>query len=191
MEPKRLTTRAMLQRVVNLTKHAHDLQTSSSLAVPSWGNNWHRQASTNSDVGPGLSTTGNNQSPRGSTFALGPHRKFDFSRAQRLLQLELNRRCARISKTLHYDPKQCLDLVRDLSQQLRRVIKPDISNNIRYKIIVLVTIVQITPDRQIHQSMVIVSRCLWNRETDGSITVQAKLGYDMLAIATAFAVYTD
>lgn len=191
MEPKRLTTRAMLQRVVNLTKHAHDLQSSSNLTVPFWNSgSWHRQASTNSDAGQGLNGTGS-QSPRGPTYALGPHRKFDFSRAQKLLQLELNRRCARISKTLHYDPKQSLDLVRDLSQQLRRVIKPDTANNIRYKIIVLVTIVQIIPDRQIHQSMAIVSRCLWNRETDGSITVQAKLGYDMLAIATAFAVYTD
>jgi hypothetical protein len=187
MEPKRLTTRAMLQRVVNLTKHAHELQSSSNLTVPFWNNNWHRQTSTGSDTG----INAYNQSPRGSTYALGPYRKFDFSRAQKLLQLELNRRCSRISKTLHYDPKQCLDLVQDLSQQLRRVMKPDVSNNIRYKIVVIVTIVQTIPDRQIHQSMAIVSRCLWNRETDGSITAQAKLGYDMLAIATVFAVYTD
>jgi hypothetical protein len=188
MEPKRLTTRAMLQRVVNLTKHAHELQSSSNLNVPFWNNNWNRQGSTNSYIG----INANNQNPRGSTYSLGPpHRKFDFFRAQKLLQSELNHRCSRISNSLHYDPKQGLDFVRDLSQQLRRVLKPDTSNNIRYKIIVLVTIVQTTPDRQIHQSMAIASRCLWDRETDGSVTVQTKLGYDMLAIATAFAVYTD
>jgi hypothetical protein len=191
MEPKRLTTRDMLQRVVTLTKHAHELQTS-NLTVPfSNNNNWHRQGSTNSDIVPGLGITAINQSPRGATYALGPYRKFDFSRTQKNLQLELNRQCARISKSFRYDPKYCLDNVRDLSQQLRRVIKPDILNNIRYKIVVLVNIVQTIPDRQIHQSMSIASRCLWNRETDGSITVQAKLGYDMLAIATVFAVYTD
>jgi len=187
MEPKRLTTRAMLQRVVNLTKHAHELQSSSNLTVPFWNNNWHRQTSTNFDIG--INT--NNQSLQGSAYPLGPYRKFDFSRAQKLLQFELNRRCSRISNSLRYDPKQCLDLVRDLSQQLRRVIKPDTSNNIRYKIVVLVTIVQTTPNRQIHQSIAIASRCLWDREKDGSITVQTKLGYDMLAIATAFAVYKD
>ena len=191
MDSKPSTTRAMLQRVVNLTKHAHDLQSSANLTVPTWGKNWNRQASTNSEIGQGLLTAANNQSPRTSTYALGPNRKFDFARAQKLLQLELTRRCTRISKTVHYEPKRCLDLVRDFSQQLRRVLKPDTLNNLRYRIIVLVTIVQATPDRQIHQSMAIASRCLWDRETDGSVTAQATLGYDMLAIATAFAVYAD
>jgi hypothetical protein len=191
MEPKRLTTRAMLQRVVTLTKHAHELQSSTNLVVPLRNSNWHRQASTNSDIVQALGGTVNNQSPPGPTYVLGPSRKFDFSRAQRVLQLELNRQCSRVSKLLQYDPKQCLDLVRDLSQQLRRVIKPDLLNYIRYKIVVLVTIVQTAPDRQIHQAMAIASRCLWDRETDGSITAQAKLGYNMLAIATVFAVYTD
>lgn len=186
MEPKRLTTRAMLQRVVNLTKHAHELQSPTNLAVPFWSSGWLRQASTNSD------TTQANQSPRNvATYALSPTRKFDFSRAQRVLQLELNRRCSRIPRLLHYDPKQSLDLARDLSQQLRRALKPETSNSNRYKVVVLVTIVQLAPDRQNHQSIALVSRCLWNRETDGSITAQAKLGYDMVAITTAFAVYTD
>jgi hypothetical protein len=185
MESKRLTTRAMLQRVVNLTKHAHDLQSTTNLTVPGW----NRHGSTNSE--PGLNGIGINQSPRASTYALGPQRKFDFSRAKKILQLELNRRCSRISKTLHYEQNQCLDLVRDLSQQLRRSIKLDSCNNHRYKIIVLVTIVQSTPDRQKRQSMAIVSRCLWDRETDGSVTAQSNLGYDMHVIATAFAVYTD
>lgn len=187
MEPKRLTTRAMLQRVLNLTRNVSELQSSSSLTVPFGHNNWYHQASSNSDTGQGLGA----QSPAAPKYALGPQRKFDFSRAQKFLQLELNRRCARISKSLRYDPKFALDLVRDLSQQLRRIIKPDTLNSIRYKIIVLVTIVQITPDQQIQQSMAIVSRCLWNHATDGSVTVQSKLGYDMTAIATTFAVYTD
>ena len=192
MEPKRLGARAMLQRVVTLTKHVQELQSTSNLTVPLLNNSWHRQPSTNSETAQVSGTNGSNQSPRGGpTYALGPARKFDLPRAQKLLQLELNRRCARISKLLHYDPKYCLDLVRDLSQQLRRVIKSDMLSSIRYKIVVIMTIVQTAPDRQIHQSMAIVSRCLWDRETDGSITAQAPLGYDMLAIATAFVIYTD
>lgn len=189
MEPKRLTTRARLQRVVNLTKHAHELQSPTNLAVPFWSAGWHRQASTNSDT---TQAGGGNQSPRnGPTYALAPTRKFDFSRVQRAFQLELNRRCSRISRLLHYEPKQCLDLTRDLSQQLRRVLKPEMLNNTRYKVVVIVNIVQLAPDRQNHQAIALVSRCLWNCETDGSITVQAKLGYDMVAIAIAFVVYTD
>jgi hypothetical protein len=191
MEPQRLTTRTVIQRVVTLTKHTNELQALSTLSVPSVSG-WNRQGSTNSEIVQVIGTNGNSQSPRGGlTYALSPLRKFDFSRTQKALQLELNRRCSRISKTLRYEPKQCLDLVRDLSQQLRRTIKPDTLNNIRYKIVVIVTIVQTKPNRQIHQSMSVVSRCLWDCETDGSITAQAKLGYDMLAIATAFAVYTD
>jgi hypothetical protein len=57
--------------------------------------------------------------------------------------------------------------------------------------VVLISIVKTTPNRQIHQSIAIVSKYLWNRATDGSVTVQEKLGYDILAIATAFAVDTD
>ena len=56
---------------------------------------------------------------------------------------------------------------------------------------VLITIVQTSPNRQVHQSISIASRCLWDRETDGSVTVQSKLGYNMIAIATAYAIYTD
>lgn len=175
----------MLQRTSTLTKSTNEQQLSSNLAVPIHTKNWHRQPSTNSDA------TVINPSPRSSTYALLPQRKFDFLRAQKQLQLELNRRCGIISKHMRYDPKLSADLVRDLAQQLRRVIKPEFLNYIRYKIIVLISIVQTIPSRQIHQSLSIVSRCLWNHDTDGSVTVQAKLGYDMLAIATAFAVYTD
>jgi hypothetical protein len=187
METKRFTTRAMLQRAFTLTKQpSEQQQISSSLTVPAWKTGWQRQASTNSDA------TINNQSQRSiSGYAVTPQRKFDFSRAQKALQLELNRRCGKLSKTIRYDPKLSIDFVRDLAQQLRQVIKPDYLNYLRYKIVVLITIVQTAPNRQMHQSMTIASRCLWNRETDGSITVQAKLGYDMLVTATAFAVYTD
>ena len=181
MESKRLTTRAMLQRVVNLTKHAHDLQSQTNLAVPFWNNDSNRQASMNFEAGQ---FTGVNQSPRG-----GP--TFAFARTQRAFQLELNRRCSRLSKSLHYEPKPSLDLARDLSQQLQRALKPEMLNNGRYKIVVIVNVVQMAPSRQTHQSISIVSRCLWNCETDGSITAQAKLGYDMMAIAIAFAVYAD
>ncbi|UJR25476.1 hypothetical protein I4U23_006822 [Adineta vaga] len=187
MEPPRLTTRAMLQRVVNLTKHAHELQAPSSLTVPFWHNKWFHQSSTASDIGHRLGT----QSPAIPTYALTPQKKFDFIRAQKFLHVELNRRCARLSKTLRYEPKLAIDLAREFSQHLCRILKPDLLNKIRYKIIVLVTIVQVTPDQQKRQSMAIVSRCLWNSETDGSITVQVKIGYDMVAIATAFAIYTD
>lgn len=190
MESTRSTTRAMLQRVVNLTKHAHELRSPTNLAVPFWSSSgWNRQASTNSEAGQ---INGVNQSPRGGpSFALGPTRKFDFARTQRAFQSELNRRCSRISKLLHYEPKQGLDFARDLTQQLQRVLRPELLNNPRYKIVVIVNIVQMAPGRQTHQSIAVVSRCLWNHETDGSITAQARLGYDMMVVATAFAVYTD
>lgn len=185
METKPFITHSMLQRTSTLTKPLNEQQLSSNLTVPINTKIWHRQASQNSDA------TIVNPSPRLSTYALEPQRKFDFLRAQKHLQLELNRRCGKISKHIRYDPKLSTDLVRDLAQQLRRVIKPDYLNYIRYKIIVLISIVQTIPNRDIHQSMTIASRCLWNHNTDGSVTVQTKLGYDMIAIATAFAVYTD
>ncbi|CAF2316576.1 unnamed protein product [Rotaria sp. Silwood2] len=192
MESKRLAARSMLQRVVNLTKHAHDFQSSVNVPIPSWYNHSYRRGSVNFDQAQGLNPTDINQNPPTSRYILGPHRKFDFSRAQKLLQFEFNRQCAAAtSKLIRYDPKICLELAQDLSQQLRRLMKPDVLNSTRYKIIVLVTIVQTVPNRQQHQSLAIVSRCLWNHETDGSITLQARLGYDMLAITTVFAVYTD
>ena len=187
MEPKRLTARTMLQRVVTLTKHTHDLQLTSSLTVPSWNSSWYRQASTNSESAA-IAASHISMAP---TYALAPQRKFDFYRAQKILQSELNRRCAKIPKRTRYDPKHCLDLVRDLSHHLRRALRSESSLNARYKIVVLATIVQISPDRQVQQSMLVASRCLWDRETDGSITAQTSFGYDMQAIATAFAVYTD
>jgi hypothetical protein len=185
METKSFTTRSMLQRAFTLTKQRNEQQLSSNLTVPILNKGWQRQSSTNSDV------TITIPSPRLSTYALFPQRKFDFLRAKKHLQLELNRRCGNISKNIRYDPKLSIDLVRDLAQQLRRVIKPDYLNYIRYKIVIIISIVQTAPNRQTHQSMTVVSRCLWDRNTDGSITVQAKLGYDMLVIGTAFAVYTD
>ncbi|CAF0964150.1 unnamed protein product [Rotaria sordida] len=188
METKRSTTR-MLQRVVNLTKHVHDFRSSVNVTIPSWYN--YSYASVDFDQVHGVSPITINQNLQTSPYIPGPYRKFDFSRAQKLLQFEFNRRCSAISKLIRYDPKLCRELVQDLSQQLRRMTKPDILNSTRYKIIVLVTIVQTIPDRQQHQSLTIVSRCLWNHETDGSVTLQAPLGYDMLAIATVFAVYTD
>ncbi|CAF0805257.1 unnamed protein product [Adineta steineri] len=187
MEPKRITTRAMLQRAVNLTKQAHELQIPTGLTVPFWHNTWHQQKSITSDTAYRLSI----QSSGAPTFALSPQRKFDFIRAQKFLQLELIRRCSRISNLLRYDPKLAIDLVRELSHQLRQVIKPDVANNVRYKIVVLATVVQVAPDQQKRQSMAIASRCLWNHETDGSVTIQTKLGYDMMATATIFAIYTD
>ena len=177
--------RAMFQRVSTLTRQSTDQQTSSNLTVPSFRNSWQRQSSTNSDASVVIPI------PRLPTYALVPQKRFDFLRAQKLLQLELNRHCGRISKTTRYNPKLSIDLVRNFAQQLRRAIRPDYLNCIRYKIVLLVSVVQAFPNRNIHQSLAIVSRCLWNRETDGSVTVQTKLGYDMLVVATAFAVYTD
>jgi len=182
METKRFTTHPILQRVFTLTKQSNDQQLSTKLTVPVWHKTCQQQASTSSDV------TIINPIPQPSTYALSPQKKFDFPRAQKLLQLEINRRCGKISKTIRYDPKLSIELVRDLAQRLRRVIKSDY---LRYKMIVLVSIVQAIPTQQTHQSLIIASRCLWNQDTDGAITVKAQLGYDMVAIATAFVVYTD
>jgi hypothetical protein len=186
MDSKRLAARAMLQRVVTLTKNAQELQGGSNLTVPSRNTTWNRQSSVNSEVTAALANT-----PLPPTYALLPQRPFDFCRTQKILQHELDRHCARISKTYRYNPKHCLDLVREIAQQLRRTIRPDLGSNARYKIVIMVTITQIFPNRQTHQSMAIVSRCLWNADTDGSMTVQSNIGHDMSAIVTAFAVYTD
>ena len=185
MERKSFSIYTMFPKATTSTKQSHEQQLSSNLTVPSVNKLWHRQASTNSDV------SGYNPSPRSSTYALIPQRKFDFTRAQRCLQLELNRCCGRISKHVRFETKFITDFTRDLAQQLRRVIKPEQLNYVRYKIVVLVSIVQSVPSRQIHQSIAIASRSLWNPETDGSVTVQTKFGFDMFATATAFAIYTD
>jgi hypothetical protein len=182
---KSFAARALFQRASKLTRQSTEQRFSSNLTLPILRNRWLRQWSTNSDA------SAVNPIPRLTTYALVPQKKFDFLRAQKLLQSELNRRCGRLSKNVRYNPELTAGFVRDFAQQLRRVIRPDYLNCIRYKIILLVTIVQTLPNRQTHQSLTIVSRCLWNRDTDGSITVQTKLGYDMLAIATAFIVYTD
>lgn len=184
MEPKRLAARAILQKVVTLTKHAYDLQSASNLTVPTWNSNWYRQSSPHSEHNM-------SRSPPIPTYLLGPPRKFDFCRAKRILQHELNRRCSRVSPTHRYNPKQALDFVREVSYQLRRTIRRDQLQNTRYKLIVMVTIVQAAPDRQMHQSMIMTSRCLWDSQSDGSVTVQASLGYDMYVIAIAYAVYTE
>ncbi|CAF0769719.1 unnamed protein product [Rotaria sordida] len=184
MDTKRLTPRHVFQGVLLFTPPLSEQKLlSSSLTVPSWNKN--ARSSTISD------TVVINQSPRASTYSLGPTKKFDFSRAQKVLQSELTRHCAKVPRYVRYDSKLSNDLAYDLARQLRRVMKADNLNYTRYKIVVLISIVQMAPSRQIHQSMAIVSRCLWDRDTDGSITAQTKLGYDMVAVATAFAVYTD
>ncbi|CAF0850514.1 unnamed protein product [Rotaria sp. Silwood1] len=185
MDIKRLATRNILQKVFNLTTPSNEQQLSSTLTVPSANKNPRLSSSVASD------TAIINQSPRVSTYAFGPIKKFDFSRAQKLLQLELTRRCAKIPRNVRYDSKVSSDLAHELAQQLRRVLKVDHLNYARYKIVVLISIIQTAPNRQIHQSLAVVSRCLWNRDTDGSVTAQTKLGYDMVAIATAFVVYAD
>ena len=188
MEPKRLSTRALLQRVVTLTKHAHDLQSSSStLTVPIRPSYWKRQASTNSDTS---GTNGSAQLVQPPTYALGPQRKFDFARVKKILQSELDERCSKLPASFPYHPRKCRDLVRDLAQHLRTSVKPELLSNLRYKLIVLVTIAQVIPDPDRRHSIAMVSRCLWDHDTDGSITVRAPIGSDMHAIATVFAVYT-
>ncbi|CAF1443167.1 unnamed protein product [Adineta ricciae] len=186
MAAKRITPRTLLQRVFTVAKQTNDQQTSTNLTVPSYGRNWQREISTTySDV---TSTVPILLMP---TYALGPQKKFDFCRAQKILQLELNRRCNRVPKSIRYEPKLCVDLARDLAHQLRRVLKPEYLNTPRYKIIVVVSIVQAAPNRQIHQEITIASRCLWDRDTDGSLTVRSNFGRDIIAVATAFIVYTE
>ncbi|CAF3316900.1 unnamed protein product [Rotaria socialis] len=191
MESKRIRTRTMLQRVMALTKRANDFQSSVNLTALLPTNNWHLSTGINLDQIQGLKTNPTYQNLQLTAYPLRPSRNFDFARAQKLLQLELNRRCASISNLIRYDPKNCLNFAQALSQRLRRVLKSDTLNSMRYKIIVIVTIVQAISDGRRSQSMAIISRCLWDHETDGSITAQATFGYDMLAVATAYAVYTD
>ncbi|UJR23420.1 hypothetical protein I4U23_026426 [Adineta vaga] len=185
METKRITPRTLLQRVFTVTKQTTDQQVSTNLTIPILNKIWQRDISTNSEI------TSINPPLLQPTYALGPQKKFDFSRAQKLLQLELNRRCGRIPKSIRYEPKLSIDFVRDLAHQLRRILKPEYLNTPRYKIIIVVSVVQTAPNRQIHQGMTIASRCLWDGDTDGSLTVKTNFGYNMMAIATAFVVYTE
>lgn len=176
----------MLQRFATISKDSIEQPTPTSLGVPLWNNAWQNPVTSVGD-GPLASL-----SPRLlPTYSLGPVRKYEFSRAQKMLQSELSRRCKKIGPVTAYDPKLCSEAASDLAHRLRRVVKLDGLNGVRYKFVVLVSVVQIAPNRQVHQSMAFVSRCLWNRETDGSMTAQAKIGSDMMAVATAFAVYTD
>ena len=176
----------MLQRLATISKDSIEQPLSSSVTAPLWNSAWQ------STVGPLVEGLLSGQSPRVlPTFALGPEPKYDFSRAQKLMQSELNRRCRKLGHPAVYDPQQSSEVANDLAHRLRRVVKLDGLNGLRYKFVVLVSIVQIAPNRQVHQSMAFVSRCLWNRETDGSMTAQAKLGLDMMVVATAFALYTD
>ena len=183
MESKRLLTRPI---VSTQSKDSIEQQISANLSVPLWNNAWSTQANLISDVSVA------NQSPRpAATYMLGPPRKYDFFRAQKLFQFELNRRCAAVSRDLHYDTKVSGDLGRELTQQLRRVIKSDYLHSARYKIVVLVAIVQTAPSRQVHQWITVASRCLWSRETDGFITARANVGFDMMVSANAYALYAE
>lgn len=188
MEARRPTaTRNIFQRALTLSKPPAESLLTSNLTIPFLNKNLLLPKRVNSDA----AATATNLSSRSTHSLFGPKNKFDFSRAQKLLETELDRRCAKVPKTARYDPKTAAELARDLSQQLRRALKPDLVNSIRYKIVVITTILQAVPNRQTHQFVTIASRCLWSQDTDGSITIQAKLGYDMYATATLFAVYTE
>ncbi|CAF3338597.1 unnamed protein product [Rotaria socialis] len=185
METKRLIARSILEKAWSIVKPPNDAPLSTNLALPLLSKHLIPPAIVNSEG------TVASQSPRSLAYSLGPTKKYDFVRAQKLLESELNRRCARISKHAKYNSKLSSDISRDLVIQLRRILKLEYLNSVRYKIIIMISVVQTVPNRLTHQSMAIVSRCLWNQDTDGSITVQAKIGYDMVATATAFIVYTD
>lgn len=189
MDAKLSPVRAVIQRVFTLSKEKDAIEqpTATNLTVPLWNTLWH--SGSNPSVEGSIVAT---LSPRSlPSYVLAPQRNFDFSRAQKLLHFELQRRCNKIAKTFHYEAKFANDFARELSQQLRRILKLDHLFGQRYKFIVLASVVQVAPNRQIHQSVIISSRCLWSRDTDGSITVQSKLGQDMMTIVTAFAIYTD
>ena len=185
MATSRLSTRKVLRQVLTIRKEKNEQQLSSNLTVPVWNKYLQSLSSISSDP------VNIHQGSQSTIYALGPPKKFDFSHAQKLLQLELNRSCMKVSSNARYDSQLSHNLAHDLAQQLRQILKPDYLHCLRYKIIVLVSIVQTIPNRQIHQSMAIASRCLWNQDTDGSVTAQTKLGHDMLAIATAFVLYAE
>lgn len=188
MEPKRLPIRAMLQSVFNFSKDSHEQLSPKTLTIPLLMNPpfWNSAFSTHNE-GSIVS-----QTPRSSSLnALGSAKRYDFARAQRILQTELNRRCMKIAKTIVYDAKFSADFARDVTAQIRRAIKNDYVHRTRYKLVILSTVVQIAPSRQSPQSMILASRCLWNTETDGSITAQSQLGLDMMAVVTVFVIYTE
>lgn len=117
-----------------------------------------------------------------NTFSLGPNesQKFTPSRieevVQEILSLKLN--------GVRYDPQRCKKFCKDLSEEIKKTIKPFIFP--RYKLVVTMAIGQNTSQ----ESLIMGSRALWNAETDNQCTVNFK-NETLYAVATIFAVYFD
>ena len=185
METNSLPTGSMLEMVMGLARNQED-QLAANLAVPMLLRAWKGSTST-ANEGSVHSQTSRSIANSLSTMSF----KYDFNRGQKTLQTEINRRCNKIAKHIQYEPKLAADIARDLAHVSRRALKRDQLLSLKCKVVVLATVLQLAPDRRFHQSTFLASRCLWDVETDGSITVQNSFGRDMIAVATAFILAAD
>lgn len=86
-------------------------------------------------------------------------------------------------KETKYDPNMCGQRCQLISEVIKERMKT--LNLDRFKIVCLVMIGQI-----FDQSMLVTSRCLWNKTFDKSISVEYKSG-NIIAMGLVFAVYTE
>ncbi|CAF1058715.1 unnamed protein product [Didymodactylos carnosus] len=180
---RRLTTNPTLQSSRRISRLFHDTSVDQQqlpqqlLTVP-----WRRQQSYQQhDIvyNNHLTTPKVKQEP---TYSLTPekNKKFDIFRVRKLINNELNF----VPHTIKYDSKIYLELIKDLTVQLKKSIR-DVTYS-RYKIVVIITGGQ----NNSNQTLIYASRCLWDKTTDGSLTVNYKVG-DIYLLITVYFVYTE
>ena len=117
-----------------------------------------------------------------NTFSLGPNesQKFSPSRVEEVVSDIF----AHKLKGIRYEPQRCKKICKDLSDEIKKTIRPLIFP--RYKLIVTLAIGQNT----MTESLIMGSRALWNTDTDNQCIVNFK-NETLYAVATIFAVYFD
>ncbi|KAK1164105.1 tctex1 domain-containing protein 1-like [Acipenser oxyrinchus oxyrinchus] len=108
-----------------------------------------------------------------------PKEKFSSTLVDKLMQEYLRSKLEKVS----YDPTLCTKLTRDLSEEIKDMVKK--STPPRYKLVCVVTL-----GKKANEDAVVASRCLWDSHADNftSYTYQNRT---LFCIATVFAVYSE
>ncbi|RXM98585.1 Tctex1 domain-containing protein 1 [Acipenser ruthenus] len=108
-----------------------------------------------------------------------PKEKFSSTLVDKLMQEFLLSKLEKVS----YDPTLCTKLTRDLSEEIKDMVKK--STPPQYKLVCVVTL-----GKKANEDAVAASRCLWDSHTDNftSYTYQNRT---LFCIATVFAVYSE
>ncbi len=116
-----------------------------------------------------------------NTYSLGPNKSQCFypERIETIVQDILNERL----ENQIYEPNKANELVCLVSDEIKAKIKPLLYR--RYKVVVNMTITQ-----NIGQSMMIVSRSIWDENTDNSCTVKFQNRH-LYAVVMIFATYFE